>query len=111
MIKEKLKQNSTYEWELGKDVRPRMNVKAIIIGNKKIVDGIEDAAVQQLTNVACLPGVIEPVIGLSDMHWGYGLPMGAVSAFDSESGVISSGLCGFDINCGGEFNTYWPHLR
>ncbi len=26
--------------------------------------------------------------------------MGAVSAFDEEKGVISSGLCGFDINCG-----------
>ena len=43
---------------------------------------------------------MEPVIGLPDMHWGYGLPMGAVSAFDFEDGIISSGLCGFDINCG-----------
>jgi len=99
-MKEKLKQISPYEWELDKNVRPRMNVRAKIIGNKKVVDAIEDAAVEQLTNVACLPGVIEPVIGLSDMHWGYGLPMGAVSAFDFEKGIISSGLCGFDINCG-----------
>jgi tRNA-splicing ligase RtcB len=99
-MKEKLKRLNEYEWELDKNVRPRMNVKAKVIGNKKIVDAIEDAAVEQLTNVACLPGVIEPVIGLPDMHWGYGLPMGAVSAFDSENGIISSGLCGFDINCG-----------
>ncbi|MEE9322939.1 MAG: RtcB family protein [Candidatus Aenigmarchaeota archaeon] len=99
-MKVKLKQLSPYEWELDKNVRPRMNVKAKIIGNKKVVNVLEDAAVEQLTNVACLPGAIEPVIGLPDMHWGYGLPMGAVSAFDFEKGVISSGLCGFDINCG-----------
>ncbi len=77
-----------------------MNVKAKIIGNKKVVNSLEEAAIEQLTNVATLPGVIEPVIGLPDMHWGYGLPMGAVSAFDFENGIISSGLCGFDINCG-----------
>ncbi len=99
-MKEKLKQVSAYEWELDKNVRPKMNVKAKIIGNKKVVNILEDAAIEQLTNVACLPGVIEPVIGLPDMHWGYGLPMGAVSAFDFERGIISSGLCGFDINCG-----------
>jgi tRNA-splicing ligase RtcB len=99
-MKDKLKQISAYEWELDKNVRPKMNVKAKIIGNKRIIDGLENAAVEQLTNVACLPGAIEPVIGLPDMHWGYGLPMGAVSAFDFENGIISSGLCGFDINCG-----------
>jgi tRNA-splicing ligase RtcB len=99
-MKEKLKQLNEFEWYLPKGVRERMNVGAKIIANRKIVDTVEDAAVQQLTNVACLPGVIEPVIGLPDMHWGYGLPMGAVSAFDAEKGVISSGLCGFDINCG-----------
>jgi tRNA-splicing ligase RtcB len=50
--------------------------------------------------VATLPGVVNPVVGLADMHWGYGLPMGAVSAFDDKEGIISAGLCGFDINCG-----------
>ncbi len=99
-MKQKMKQLSAYEWELDKSVRPRMNVKAKIIGNRKVIDGLEAAAIEQLTNVACLPGVIEPVIGLPDMHWGYGLPMGAVSAFDFENGIISAGLCGFDINCG-----------
>lgn len=99
-MKEKLKQVSEYVWELDKNVRPRMRVKAKIIASKRVIGAIDDAAVEQLTNVACLPGVIEPVIGLPDMHWGYGLPMGAVSAFDAEDGVISAGLCGFDINCG-----------
>ena len=100
MMKGKLKQIGPYEWDLDKNARPKMNVKARIIGNEKIISGLESAAIEQLTNVACLPGVMEPVIGLPDMHWGYGLPMGAVSAFDFEDGIISSGLCGFDINCG-----------
>ena len=77
-----------------------MKAKARIIANDAIMNAIEDAAVEQLTNVATLPGVVSPVIGLPDMHWGYGLPMGAVSAFDAEEGIISAGLCGFDINCG-----------
>ncbi len=99
-MKEKLQQISEFEWFLSKEVRDRMRVSAKIIANKTILNAIEDDAVQQLTNVACLPGVVEPVIGLPDMHWGYGLPMGAVGAFDAEEGVISAGMCGFDINCG-----------
>ena len=99
-MKEKLKQLSDYEWELAKDVREEMRVKAKLIANKQIIDAAEDTAVQQLTNVACLPGIVEPVIGMPDIHWGYGLPMGAVGAFDAEEGVISSGCTGFDINCG-----------
>ena len=99
-MKEKLKQINEYEWELDKNVRDRMLVKARIIANKKIMNAVEDSAIEQLTNVACLPGVVEPVIGLADMHWGYGLPMGAVGAFDDQKGIISAGLCGFDINCG-----------
>ena len=99
-MKEHLIKLNDYEWELPKNVRDKMNVKAKIIANKFIIDSVEDEAVNQLTNVACLPGIIEPVIGLADMHWGYGLPMGAVSAFDTEKGIISAGLCGFDINCG-----------
>ena len=70
-MKEKLRKINEYEWELDKNVRPKMRVKAKIIANKKILDAIEKEAVEQLTNVACLPGVIEPVVGLPDMHWGY----------------------------------------
>jgi tRNA-splicing ligase RtcB len=99
-MKEKIEKINDYEWLLPKSARDKMNVDAKIFANKNILDDIEDDAVQQLTNVACLPGIVEPVIGLPDMHFGYGLPMGAVSAFDSENGIISAGLCGFDINCG-----------
>src|SRR3989338_104996 len=100
-MKDKLQQINDFEWLLPKSVREGMNVDAKVIASKKLLDtAIEKEAVEQLTNVAMLPGVVEPVVGLPDMHWGYGLPMGSVAAFDAENGIISSGLCGFDINCG-----------
>ena len=99
-MKEKLKKLNEYEWILPKDSKPGMNVDGKIIGNKKIIDGLDDGAVEQLANVATMPGIVSPVLAMPDAHFGYGLPMGAVAAFDAENGVISSGLCGFDINCG-----------
>jgi len=91
---------SEFEWEIPKSARKEMNVPARVYGSKFIVDTIEEEAFKQLTNVACLPGVVNYVVGLSDMHWGYGLPMGAVGAFHEKDGVISAGCTGFDINCG-----------
>ncbi len=99
-MKEKLKQVNEYEWLINRDERKGMNVDARLIANKKIMDVMEEEAIMQLTNVAMLPGVIDPVWAMPDAHVGYGLPMGAVAAFDKEKGVISSGMTGFDINCG-----------
>lgn len=99
-MREKIEKISDYKWRIPKSVREGMRVDAIIYANSKILNAVEDTAIEQLTNVACLPGVIEPVIGMPDMHWGYGLPMGAVGAFDKEKGIISAGCTGFDINCG-----------
>lgn len=99
-IKEKLKKLSDYKWLIPKDINPEMRVDAIFYANDAVLNAVEETAIEQLTNVACLPGIIEPVIGMPDMHWGYGLPMGAVGAFDKEKGVISAGCTGFDINCG-----------
>jgi len=99
-IKEKLERISPVKWRIPKSFRKEMNVDCIVYGNQFIIDNVEPDALVQLTNVACLPGVIEPVIGAPDIHFGYGLPMGAVGVFDKEKGVISSGCTGFDINCG-----------
>ncbi len=99
-MKEKLVREKEYEWVLPKEVRTGMNVDAKVIASSEMLKHIENEAVEQLTNVAMLPGVIEPVLAMPDAHWGYGLPMGAVGAFHAEDGIISSGLCGFDINCG-----------
>ena len=70
-MKEKLQQINDYEWLLPKSVRKEMRVDARVIMNKFLVDSGDDSAFEQLTNVATLPGVINPVIGLPDMHWGF----------------------------------------
>ncbi|MDD5254050.1 MAG: RtcB family protein [Candidatus Nanoarchaeia archaeon] len=99
-MKELLKKATEFEYVLPKGSRKGMNVDARIIANKFILDGLEDESVKQLSNVAMLPGIIEPAWAMPDMHFGYGLPMGAVAAFDKDKGIISAGMTGFDINCG-----------
>jgi tRNA-splicing ligase RtcB (3'-phosphate/5'-hydroxy nucleic acid ligase) len=98
LIVEENSNNSSYL--LPKNVRENMKVDGRIIADKEMLEHIEEEAIQQLTNVAMLPGIISPVCAMPDAHWGYGLPMGSVAAFDAKEGIISSGLCGFDINCG-----------
>ncbi|MBT7902260.1 RtcB family protein [Candidatus Woesearchaeota archaeon] len=99
-MKSTLQKVTDNEWILPKTSREGMLVDAKIFGNQFIVDGLEENAINQLTNVAMLPGVVGPVCAMPDAHVGYGLPMGAIGAFDSEEGVISCGCTGFDINCG-----------
>ena len=86
-----------------------MRVPGIIYGNKQIIDhliddvkkGKEWNALVQVANVACLPGIQQASIALSDVHPGYGFPIGGVAAFDpEEGGIICMGGIGFDINCG-----------
>tara|TARA_Y100000310_G_scaffold338316_1_gene427619 strand:+ start:2292 stop:3695 length:1404 start_codon:yes stop_codon:yes gene_type:complete len=99
-MKEFVKRINDFEWEIPKTARKGMLVSGKIIASEKIYNAMEDECIKQLTNVAMLPGVVDPVIGHSDSHFGYGLPMGATMAFDAKDGVISSGCTGFDINCG-----------
>ncbi|WP_338824641.1 RNA-splicing ligase RtcB [Moorella humiferrea] len=60
----------------------------------------ETEALEQLYNASLLPGVVGPVIGMPDIHTGYGLPIGGVMACDYETGIVSAGAVGMDINCG-----------
>src|SRR5262245_12073243 len=59
-----------------------------------------DESIQQVRNVAHLPGIVKHALAMPDFHWGYGFPIGGVAAFDAEEGVISPGGVGYDINCG-----------
>ncbi len=68
-MKEKLKQISDYEWVLPKE--GEMNVDGLLIGNKAIIDGLEEDTIGQVMNVTQMPGVIEPVVALPDAHFGY----------------------------------------
>jgi len=87
-------------WEIPKSYKKGMNVPARIIATKKLLDKMDPGVFDQVTNVACLPGIQKYAICHADGHWGYGFPIGGVAAFDMEEGIISPGGIGFDINCG-----------
>ncbi|MDM7323992.1 MAG: RNA ligase RtcB [Thermus sp.] len=82
----------------------KMRVDAVFFASEEILKdlgGENYASLQQLMNVATLPGIVEPALAMPDIHWGYGFPIGGVAAFDpEEGGVVSPGGVGFDINCG-----------
>ncbi|HTF57277.1 MAG TPA: RtcB family protein [Planctomycetota bacterium] len=59
-----------------------------------------DESLQQVMNVAHLPGIVGASLAMPDFHWGYGFPIGGVAAFDAEKGIVSPGGVGYDINCG-----------
>ena len=72
-----------------------------LIGNWELISPTQDdLSIEQAMNVASLPGVVDPVLCMPDMHQGYGFPIGGVAAFHLKEGVISPGGVGYDINCG-----------
>jgi tRNA-splicing ligase RtcB len=78
-----------------------MRVPAIIFADDKLMEQIRhDQSLEQAANSATLPGIIKAAYAMPDIHQGYGLPIGAVVATDPESGVITPGGVGYDINCG-----------
>ncbi|MFH2036535.1 MAG: RtcB family protein [Candidatus Zixiibacteriota bacterium] len=87
-------------WEIPTDFKEGMNVPARILSSPKLIDGIDSKVIDQITNVACLPGIKKYAYCMPDGHMGYGFPIGGVAAFSISDGVISPGGIGFDINCG-----------
>ena len=89
-----------YRWRIPR--QGKMRVEGIIYADDSLMRHISgDQAVQQVANVASLPGVVGRSIGMPDIHWGYGFAIGGVAAFDpDEGGVVSPGGVGYDINCG-----------
>jgi tRNA-splicing ligase RtcB len=77
-----------------------MKVPARLITTKELLDNLDQGVVEQITNVACLPGIRKYAMCMPDGHRGYGFPIGGVAAFGTKTGVISPGGIGFDINCG-----------
>jgi len=76
-----------------------MRVPGLVFADERLIQGIrEDQALQQVVNVASLPGIVRASLAMPDIHWGYGFPIGGVAAFDLETGVISPGGVGYDIN-------------
>jgi tRNA-splicing ligase RtcB (3'-phosphate/5'-hydroxy nucleic acid ligase) len=75
----------------------KMLVPGRIFVSEKIK--LEEKAIEQVSNIAKLPGILKYSIGLTDIHTGYGFPIGGVAAFDIKKGVVSPAGVGYDINC------------
>jgi tRNA-splicing ligase RtcB (3'-phosphate/5'-hydroxy nucleic acid ligase) len=78
-----------------------MRVDGIVYADERMMQDIQkDESLQQVRNVAHLPGIVGASIAMPDIHWGYGFPIGGVAAMDADEGVVSPGGVGYDINCG-----------
>lgn len=91
-----------YRWRIPKSYKAGMRVPGVIYASERMMEDIrQDKAAEQVANVAFLPGIVKYSLGMPDIHWGYGFPIGGVAATDIDTGgVISPGGVGFDINCG-----------
>jgi len=89
-----------YLWEIPKSFRPDMRVPARIYVSEKMLEDVESEALNQLINVASLPGIVKHSLAMPDIHTGYGFVIGGVAATKYPDGAISPGGIGFDQNCG-----------
>jgi tRNA-splicing ligase RtcB (3'-phosphate/5'-hydroxy nucleic acid ligase) len=90
-----------YLWEIPQSYRGDMRVPARVYATEPMLDAIlRDRSLEQLVNVATLPGIQKYAIAMPDVHEGYGFPIGGVAAVDARDGVVSPGGIGYDINCG-----------
>ncbi len=88
-------------WEIPASARPDMRVAARVFADEELFEAIErDGSLEQLENVATLPGLAGPALAMPDAHQGYGFPVGGVAAMELPDGVVSPGGVGYDINCG-----------
>jgi tRNA-splicing ligase RtcB len=96
-----LRRVSATVWEIPTSYKEGMRVPARIYGTEDLVQEMDEAVYDQITNVATLPGITKYALCMPDGHFGYGFPIGGVAAMDvQQGGVISPGGIGFDINCG-----------
>ncbi len=90
-----------YLYEIPSTFRPDMRVPARFYLSPELIKGVlDDKSLEQLVNVATLPGIVKYALAMPDIHQGYGFPIGGVAATKAPDGVISPGGVGYDINCG-----------
>ncbi len=88
-------------WEVPAEARPDMRVPARVFADAELFEAIaRDGSLEQLQNVATLPGIVDAALAMPDAHQGYGFPVGGVAAMELPDGVVSPGGVGYDINCG-----------
>ncbi len=113
-----MKRISDTVWEIGAELKEGMRVPVRIFATQNLIHDIDQYVIDQITNVATLPGIQKYACVMPDAHSGYGFPIGGVAAMDIKEGVISPGGIGFDINCGMRlvltnltYNEVKPRLR
>lgn len=104
MERSAIRQISGWLWEIPRSYRSDMRVPARFYASAAMLEQIlADRSLEQLVNVATLPGIVGFALAMPDIHEGYGFPIGGVAAFDPDAGIISPGGIGYDINCGVRF--------
>jgi tRNA-splicing ligase RtcB (3'-phosphate/5'-hydroxy nucleic acid ligase) len=99
-IKSMVRKLSENDWEIPVGHIPNMRVPGRMFVSESLLEDIEPGTIDQIANVATLPGIQKYSMAMPDAHLGYGFAIGGVAAFDVEEGIISPGGVGFDINCG-----------
>ncbi len=99
-LKEKLIRKGEFVWELPKNTIEGQRVPVILYLSDALFELLEEDAVRQAANAATLRGVEKAVYVMPDVHVGYGFPVGGVMATNVETGIVSPGSVGYDINCG-----------
>src|SRR5258708_15156608 len=95
-----LERVDTYRWRIPRHYNSEMLVPGMIYADDELIEQISgDNSLQQVANVATLPGIVGYSLAMPDIHSGYGFPVGGVAATDAEKGVISPEAICFDINC------------
>lgn len=90
-----------FRFAIPRSYKPQMRTSGLIFIEESMIPQLrQDRAPEQVANVATMPGIVGMSMAMPDIHWGYGFPIGGVAAFDFDTGVISPGGIGYDINCG-----------
>lgn len=109
---DRLTKISPFEWEIPPTFREDMRIPVRIFASEEILkDALSDNALLQAVNASTLPGMVDAVMVMPDVHQGYGFPIGGVAAADPINGVISPGGIGYDINCGVRLLATRIHLK
>jgi tRNA-splicing ligase RtcB len=96
-----LERLDAFRWQIPTSYDPGMRVPGLVFTDEALLEDIKnDQSLQQVANVAHLPGIVKASLAMPDIHWGYGFPIGGVAAMDPKTGVVSPGGVGYDINCG-----------
>jgi tRNA-splicing ligase RtcB len=98
MALDKLRRLDDTKIEVPADYKQGMRVNGIIYVDRTLEKELEPSAIDQVANVATLPGIVRASIAMPDIHTGYGFTIGGVAAFDLQDGIISPGGVGYDIN-------------